>query len=68
MFEYLKAIRKSWLLLLPALTLLFSTGSHAAGLLSPVNSGLPDLQIRKHDVDVVVDSGYITTQVDQVFH
>lgn len=68
MFEYLTSMRKSWSLVLPALTLLFSSGSYAAGLLSPVGAGLPDLKIRKHNVDVVVDSGYITTQVDQVFH
>lgn len=68
MFENLKTIWKGWPLLLPALTLLFSSGSYAAGLLSPVNAGLPDLQIRKHDVDVLVDSGYITTQVEQIFH
>ncbi len=57
-----------WMSLLTVLALFFSVGSHAAGLLKPVNSGLPDLQIREHHVDVVIDNGYITTQVDQIFH
>lgn len=57
-----------WLCLLSTLTLFFSAGSHAAGLLKPVNSALPDLQIREHHVEVIIDNGYITTQVEQVFH
>lgn len=40
----------------------------AAGLLKPVNSQLPDLQIREHHVDVVIEDGYATTTVEQVFH
>ncbi len=57
-----------WMSLLTVLALFFSVGSQAAGLLKPANSGLPDLQIREHHVDVVIDNGYITTQIDQIFH
>lgn len=45
-----------------------TTFTAAAGLLKPVNSSLPDLQIREHHVDVVIDNGYVTTVVEQVFH
>jgi len=40
----------------------------AAGLLKPANGQLPDLQIRQHHVDVVIEDGYATTTVEQVFH
>ena len=60
--------KPGWWLALTALALFFSTVSHAAGLLKPVNSALPDLQIREHHVDVTIDNGYITTQVEQIFH
>ncbi|WNO08896.1 VIT and VWA domain-containing protein [Teredinibacter sp. KSP-S5-2] len=40
----------------------------AAGLMKPANSGLPDLEIREHHVDVVIEDGYATTSVEQVFH
>jgi Ca-activated chloride channel homolog len=45
-----------------------TTFTAAAGLLKPVNSSLPDLQIREHHVNVVIDNGYVTTVVEQVFH
>ena len=38
----------------------------AAGLLTPAGSGSP-LVIRDHHVRVVVDDGYVVTEVDQVF-
>lgn len=40
----------------------------AAGLLKSPNSQLPDLKIREHHVDVVIEDGYATTTVEQVFH
>ena len=49
-------------------TLLVANTSIAAGLLTPVNSGLPALQIIEHHVEVVIDDGYATTQIEQVFH
>ncbi len=41
--------------------------SQAAGLLTPTNSQLGTLDIREHHVDVVIDNGYVTTSVEQVF-
>lgn len=51
-----------------AVVLLGSSLVNAAGLLKPANSGLPDLEIREHHVDVVIEDGYVTTTVEQVFH
>ena len=44
-----------------------STG-HAAGLLTPTDSGLPSLQIRQHNVKVIIEDGYAITTIEQVFH
>jgi len=51
-----------------AVALALSNSVAAAGLLKPANSQLPDLQIRQHHVDVVIEDGYATTTVEQVFH
>jgi len=51
-----------------AAALAVSNSVAAAGLLKPANSQLPDLQIRQHHVDVVIEDGYATTTVEQVFH
>ncbi len=40
----------------------------AAGLMKPKGSALPDLQIRDHQVKVVINNGFAVTEVDQVFH
>ncbi len=46
---------------------LFGTGSaHAAGLLTPKGQS-SSLDIRDHNVRVVVDDGYVITEIDQVF-
>lgn len=42
--------------------------SHSAGLLSPSDSSLPALQIKSHDVTVIVQDGYAITTIEQVFH
>ncbi len=46
-------------------------GVQAAGLLTPSDSSAPGastpLDIRSHDVDVVVQDGYVITEVEQVF-
>ena len=59
-------------LLLPGSLLIFSLlasiTAHAAGLLTPVNSGLPELEIRSHKVNVIIEDGFATTTVEQVFH
>lgn len=44
------------------------SSSIAAGLLTPVNSSLPKLEIRSHQVDVIIADGFATTSVEQVFH
>jgi Ca-activated chloride channel family protein len=50
------------------LALAAATSSQAAGLLQPKNSELPALQIKDHKVRVVINNGYATTEVDQLFH
>lgn len=40
----------------------------AAGLLKPVASGLPELNIREHHVNVVLEHSYAVTTVEQIFH
>jgi len=48
---------------------LFATGQvAAAGLLTPANSSLPELEIKEHHVNVMIMDGYVTTEVEQVFH
>ncbi|WGL16188.1 VIT and VWA domain-containing protein [Microbulbifer bruguierae] len=39
----------------------------AAGLLTPTDSNLPQLEIREHHVNVVIEDGYAITEVDQTF-
>ena len=40
----------------------------AAGLMAPVDSNLPPLQIREQHVTVDVEDGYAITEIEQVFH
>ncbi len=40
----------------------------AAGLLTPVNANLPQLSIREHHVNVVLEHSYAVTTVEQTFH
>jgi Ca-activated chloride channel family protein len=46
---------------------LFAGNTQAAGLLTPSNGSLPALEIRDHQVDVVIEDGYAITTVEQVF-
>lgn len=48
--------------------LLFSSFSFAAGLLTPAIGNLPALQIKQHDVNVIIEDGYAITEVEQVFY
>ncbi len=49
--------------------LMFCGGSiEAAGLLQPSDGSLPTLEIRDHQVEVVIEDGYAVTRVEQVFH
>jgi Ca-activated chloride channel family protein len=50
-----------------AALLLFAGTSQAAGLLTPSDGRFPDLEIRDHAVDVIIEDGYAITTVDQVF-
>jgi len=43
-----------------------STSANAAGLMTPVGSQTP-LEIKSHHVDVVIEDGYVVTEVDQTF-
>jgi len=45
----------------------WGTASHAAGLMTPTGSKLPDLEIRQHHVNIVIEDGYAITTVEQVF-
>lgn len=60
--------RRHWLLLALCLVLGQPAWAQAAGLLTPADGSLPDLQIRDHKVAVTIDGGYATVRVDQVFH
>jgi len=46
---------------------LWSTPNHAAGLMTPTGSNLPQLEIMEHHVEVVIEDGYAITSVEQVF-
>ncbi len=48
--------------------LLFSNLSFAAGLLTPADGSLPALQIKQHDVNVIIEDGYAITEVEQIFY
>ncbi len=48
-------------------TLLSTTLSQAAGLLQPSDGSLPPLEIRDHQVSVVIEDAYAVTRVEQVF-
>ncbi|WP_028863467.1 VIT and vWA domain-containing protein [Psychromonas aquimarina] len=47
--------------------LLSSTFAYSAGLLKPSNASYQDLQIKTHDVHVIVQDGYSRTEVEQTF-
>lgn len=57
--------------ILRAISLFFlfilSGSTIAAGLLTPVNSNLPALDISSHKVAVIIEDGFATTTVEQVF-
>ncbi|MGB5718563.1 MAG: VIT and VWA domain-containing protein, partial [Gammaproteobacteria bacterium] len=46
---------------------LFAGFTQAAGLLTPSDGSLPSLEIRDHQVDVLIEDGYAITTVEQVF-
>ena len=46
---------------------LFAGITQAAGLLTPSDGSLPALEIRDHQVDVMIEDGYAITTIEQVF-
>ena len=44
-----------------------SLTADAAGLMTPAGSGLPQLELRDHDVRVVIEDGYAITTIEQRF-
>ena len=50
-----------------AATALLSQPSVAAGLMTPASGNLPELDIKQHHVNVIIEDGYAVTTVDQVF-
>lgn len=58
----------SALALSAALTVGVTPDVDAAGLLKPIQSNLPELTIKEHHVNVVLEHSYAVTSVEQVFH
>ncbi len=66
---HLTPLRKAFLLGLIVLAAVLATPhARAAGLLRPADGSLPSLEIRDHQISVVIEDGYAVTTVDQVFH
>ena len=64
----MKSISHRFLCLSALLIAVFwSLPGQSAGLLTPTGSGLPQLAIREHHVNVVIEDGYAITTVEQVF-
>jgi Ca-activated chloride channel family protein len=61
-------LKKGFGLAASIILLLIPGPVHAAGLLTPKDSNLPELQIKDHQVQVVVEDGYAITTVDQTFY
>lgn len=61
-------IKKTLTYIAATAAVLLSSVASAAGLMKPASSSLPDLDIREHHVDVVIEDGYVTTTVEQVFY
>ena len=62
-------LRKAFLIAVIAAVAAVAAGhAQAAGLLSPSDGRSPPLQIRDHQVTVVVEDGYAVTRLEQVFY
>ncbi|MEJ1380452.1 MAG: VIT and VWA domain-containing protein [Candidatus Sedimenticola sp. (ex Thyasira tokunagai)] len=59
--------RLGLMLLLSIFTTWFSLAD-AAGLLTPADKSLPELEIKQHEVEVTIEDGYAITRVEQTFH
>ena len=61
-------LKKVMLLGAMMLSALLLTPAQAAGLLTPINSGLPALDLQSHKVNVVIEDGYAITRIEQSFY
>ncbi len=72
MFPFTRHLLKQALQPLILLSILLlgslSANATAAGLLTPADKSLPELEIRSHQVNVVIADGFATTSVEQVFY
>ena len=57
----------NWLRLILLAITLVAGSVQAAGLLTPSDGSIPALEIRDHQVDVVIEDGYAITTIEQVF-
>jgi len=62
------SVRNLFVGLLAWIGLLAGVPARAAGLLVPADGSLPALEIRDHQVQVVIEDGYAITTVEQAFH
>jgi len=60
-------LRTIWQGLILLTLCLFAGFTQAAGLLTPSDGSIPALEIRDHQVDVVIEDGYAITTVEQSF-
>ena len=66
-FTTVKSLLLAGVASLALMTSLPAGKANAAGLMTPRGSGLPKLELRDHDVKVVVEDGYAITTIDQRF-
>ena len=59
--------KRFWQGLIMLTVSLFAGFTQAAGLLTPSDGSLPLLEIRDHQVDVLIEDGYAITTIEQVF-
>lgn len=64
----LKQAIQSFILISLLLLISLPTNVMAAGLLTPADNSLPALEIRSHQVNVIIADGFATTSVEQVFY
>ena len=64
-YQTIRKLRQGMLLVV---LFLLGTAVQAAGLLQPSDGSLPPLEIRDHQVSVIIEDGYAITTVEQVFH
>lgn len=63
-----KQITSSWQAVCLLATCIFTSNAPAAGLLQPSDGSLPALEIKNHQVEVIIEDGYAITYIEQVFH